>query len=97
MADEDSGPITRFPGDGLRHARRFITSHNEKGQGIFIGDDDGDHHRIMVRGKGVANIIYTTVGEKVDMNNEVDVKYARENEVRPSFSPRTSSNPSLKG
>ncbi|RYP12515.1 hypothetical protein DL765_007277 [Monosporascus sp. GIB2] len=74
------GPITKFPADGLRHARRFITSHNEEGKGVFIVDDDGDHHRIMVQGQAVANIIYSTKGEKVDMNGDKDLIYARDNE-----------------
>lgn len=80
MAELDSGPITRFPGDGLRHARRFITTHNKAGQGVFAVDDDGDHHKVMVRGKGVANIIYSTSSNPVDMNDEVDIAYARNNE-----------------
>ena len=82
MADADErGPITRFPADDLRHAQRFITSHNEKGQGVFVVSDDGAHHRVMVQGKGVANIIYSTNSNPVDMNDEVDIKYAKENEV----------------
>lgn len=86
MADSDRGPITRFPGDGLRHARRFITSHNSEGRGVFVGDDDGDHHRVMVRGKGVANIIYSTQANPVEMNDEVDINYAHENEVSTALS-----------
>ncbi|KAI1161558.1 hypothetical protein F5B18DRAFT_428883 [Nemania serpens] len=74
------GAITKFPAEGLRHARRFITSHNEKGQGVFVVDDDGDHHRIMVQGEAVANIIYSTKGAKVDLNDEKDLKYAKEKE-----------------
>ncbi|MCJ1341997.1 hypothetical protein MMC31_000177 [Peltigera leucophlebia] len=81
MADSDTGPITQFPADDLRPAKRFITSHNAAGQGVFVGDDNGDHHRVMVRGKGVANIIYSTISNPVDLNNEVDIAYARENEV----------------
>jgi hypothetical protein len=50
--EEDKGPFTKFPGEGLRPARRFITGHNKDGKGVFIIDDDGDHHRVMVRGKG---------------------------------------------
>ena len=50
---EDNGPITQFPADGLRHSRRFITGHASDGKGRFIVDDDGDHHRVMVRGKGL--------------------------------------------
>lgn len=81
MANSDTGPITKFPADDLRPARRLITSHNEAGQSVFVGDDYGDHHRVMVRGKGVANIIYSTSANPVDLNNEVDVIYARDNEV----------------
>ena len=79
--EEDVGPFTGFPGTGLRPARRFITGHNKEGKGIFIKDDDGDHHRVMVRGKGVSNIIYSTEGNPVDMNDDVDVEYAKNNEV----------------
>lgn len=85
MGDTDTGPITKFPADDLRHAKRFITSHNASGQGVFVGDDNGDHHRVMVRGKGVANIIYSTRSNPVDLNNEVDIAYARENEVDSIF------------
>jgi len=77
----DHGPISKFPADDLRASQRFITSHNKEGKGVFITTDDGDHHKIMVRGKGVANIIYSTLGNPVDLANEVDVKYAKENEV----------------
>ncbi|KAI2643556.1 hypothetical protein GGS21DRAFT_486077 [Xylaria nigripes] len=74
------GPLTKFPAEGLRSSRRFITSHNAEGKGVFVVDDEGDHHRIMVQGAGVANIIYSTNSNPVDMNNEKDIKYARENE-----------------
>jgi hypothetical protein len=78
---DDHGPITRFPADDLRHARRYITSHNDSGEGVFVVDDDGAHHRGMVRGKGVANIIYSTGSNPVDMNDEKDIAYAKDNEV----------------
>ncbi|KAL8786717.1 MAG: hypothetical protein Q9195_008092 [Heterodermia aff. obscurata] len=74
------GPITKFPADGLRPARRFISGHNKEGKGIFIGDDEGEHHRIMVEGEAVANIIYSTAGNPVDMNDDKDLKFAKENE-----------------
>lgn len=80
-APSDAGPITKFPADDLRHAKRFVTSHSQSGQGVFVRDDDGDHHRVMVRGKGVANIIYSTSSNPVDMNDEKDITYARDNEV----------------
>ena len=82
MAESDTGPISKFPADDLRPTKRFITSHNKSGQGVFVGDDNGDHHRVMVRGKGVANIIYSTSSTPVDMNAEADITYARNNEVR---------------
>ncbi|KAL5382177.1 hypothetical protein PMIN06_003833 [Paraphaeosphaeria minitans] len=74
------GPITQFPAKDLRHARRFITSHNTKGEGTFLADDDGAHHRVMVNGNAVANIIYSTNANPVDMNNDKDLVYARDNE-----------------
>ena len=76
------GPIDRFPAEDLRHARRFITSHNSSGQGVFLKDDDGAHHRVMVNGNAVANIIYSTNANPVDMNDDKDLAYARDNEVR---------------
>lgn len=81
MAESDTGPISKFPADDLRPTKRFITSHNKSGQGVFVGDDSGEHHRVMVRGKGVANIIYSTSSNPVDMNGEADIRYARNNEV----------------
>lgn len=81
MDNQDHGPITKFPADDLRAARRLITSHNAQGQGVFCVEDDGDHHKVMVRGKGVANIIYSTHENPVDMNDEKDIKYAKANEV----------------
>ncbi|KAI0449667.1 hypothetical protein F5B21DRAFT_508970 [Xylaria acuta] len=79
MADF-KGPIAKFPAEGLRPTRRFITSHNAEGKGVFVVDDDGDHHRIMVQGEAVANIIYSTSGNPVDMNDDKDMIYARDNE-----------------
>jgi hypothetical protein len=77
----EKGPITKFPADDLRHARRFITGHNSKGLGVFVGDDDGDHHLLMVNGNAVANIIYSTNANPVDMNDDKDIAYAKNNEV----------------
>ncbi|KAI2603106.1 uncharacterized protein GGS25DRAFT_526141 [Hypoxylon fragiforme] len=74
------GPITKFPAEDLRPARRYISTHNKDGKGVFIADDDGDHHRLMVQGQAVANIIYSTKGNPIDMNNEADIAYAKNNE-----------------
>ncbi|KAI3322748.1 hypothetical protein HD806DRAFT_535932 [Xylariaceae sp. AK1471] len=73
-------PITKFPAEGLRTSRRFMTSHNADGKGVFVVDDEGDHHRVMVQGGAVANIIYSTAGNPIDMNNDKDLLYARDNE-----------------
>jgi hypothetical protein len=75
------GPITRFPADDLRHAKRFITTHSKDGRGVFLPDDSGDHHKVMVQGKGVATIIYSTQGAQVDLNDEKDIEFAKKNEV----------------
>ncbi|CEN60512.1 hypothetical protein ASPCAL02948 [Aspergillus calidoustus] len=74
------GALTKFPADGLRSCRRFITGHNAEGKGVFIVDDTGDHHRLLVDGEAAANIIYSTNESPVDMNDDKDVKYARDNE-----------------
>ncbi|RYO76666.1 hypothetical protein DL764_010283 [Monosporascus ibericus] len=76
----EPGPISKFPAPGLRHSQRFITTYNKEGKGVFLPADDGDHHKIMVGGHAVANIIYSTLGNPVDLKDEKDIKYARENE-----------------
>lgn len=73
--------LTGFPAEGLRTSRRFITSHNGDGKGVFVVDDVGDHHRVLAQGKGVGNIIYSTAENPVDMNDDKDLKYARDHEV----------------
>ncbi|CAK4032115.1 Hypothetical predicted protein [Lecanosticta acicola] len=78
------GPITKFPANDLRPARRFISSHNAEGKGVFVGDDDGAWHRVMCRGRAVANIIYSTDENPVDMNKDKDLAYAANNEARSS-------------
>jgi hypothetical protein len=85
MAELDGGPITQFPADDLRKAKRFITTHNKEGKGAYVVDDYGDHHKVMVRGKGVANIIYSTKETPVDLNDEKDIKYAMEKEVNTQY------------
>jgi len=80
ISEAEFGPITRFPADDLRNPFRLITSHNEKGEGIFCATDRGDHHRVMVQGKGVANIIYSTHQNPVDLSDERDIEYAKKNE-----------------
>ncbi|PQE23134.1 cupin domain-containing protein [Rutstroemia sp. NJR-2017a WRK4] len=74
------GPISEFPAGDLRNSIRLITTHNEEGKGVFLPTDHGDHHKIMVNGHAVANIIYTTSGNPVSLQNDADISYARENE-----------------
>ncbi|KAI5918780.1 hypothetical protein F4810DRAFT_715142 [Camillea tinctor] len=79
MAESDTGPITRFPADDLRPIKRYLTTHNSDGKAVFVSSqgDDGDHHRVMVRGKGAANIVYSTKENPVDLTDEKDLEYAR--------------------
>lgn len=70
-----------FPAPGLHKTQRLITGHGPDGKGHFLYTDAGDHHRVMGEGQAVANIIYSTKGDPVELNDEADIKYARENEV----------------
>ena len=82
VPEKKAGPITGWPCPGLRHAKRLITTHDKDGQSVFHTEDDGQHHRVMVKGMAVANIMYNTKEHQVDMNDEKDIAYARENEVK---------------
>lgn len=85
MADAAKGFITDgFPAPGLRKTQRLITGHGADGKGHFIFTDNGDHHRVMGEQQAVAVIPYSTKDNPVDLNEDVDVAFARENEVRVS-------------
>ncbi|PHH90748.1 hypothetical protein CDD83_2744 [Cordyceps sp. RAO-2017] len=71
---------TGFPAPGLRRTVRHITGHNDEGKGIFLSTDCGDHHRIIGNEQAIANIVYSTKETPVELNGDVDLKYARENE-----------------
>ncbi|CAI7626144.1 unnamed protein product [Penicillium discolor] len=73
------GPFTQFPGAGLPDIKRFITTHNSQGEGVFLPADNGDHQALMANGRGCQNILYTTQGEAVDLNGEVDIALAKDN------------------
>lgn len=75
-----SHPYKGFPATDLRHPKRLVTTHNQDGKGVFLPDDDGDHHRVILDGDAVCNIIYSTQGNPVNINKEADVKRAEENE-----------------
>lgn len=83
-SDYGPGPITGFPAPGLRNITRFITTHNKDGEGVFLPEDHGDHHRVMLNGIAVGNIIYSTRENPVDLTDDVDLKLAAEKEVRSS-------------
>ena len=70
-----------FPAPGLRKTQRLITGHGEDGKGHFLATDAGDHHRIMGEGQAVAVIPYSTTENPVDLNDNVDISAAQENEV----------------
>lgn len=83
MATAAIGFITEgFPAPGLRKTQRLITGNGEDGKGHFLATDAGDHHRIMGEGQAVAVIPYSTKENPVDLNGNVDVSFAMENEVR---------------
>lgn len=70
-----------FPGPGLRKTQRFITGHDAEGKGYFETSDYGDHHRVMGEKQAVANILYSTKETPVELNGDIDIKFAKENEV----------------
>jgi hypothetical protein len=76
-----SGPITGFPAEGMHHPRRFITTHDKDGKSVFLPEDDGDHKAIMVAGAAAQSIMYSANKVPVNINEEADVKWAKENEV----------------
>lgn len=76
------GPLSTFPAPGLRDIQRNITTHDESGAGVFLKPDNGDHHTVMANGRAISNILYNQSGLPINLNDDVDVKYARANEVR---------------
>ena len=76
-----------YPAPGLRKTQRLITGHGLDGKGHFLVTDAGDHHRVMGEAQAVAMIPYSTQGNPVELNDDVDVRFARETEVReaPAF------------
>ena len=82
MATGAINTITKgYPAPGLRNTERFITAHGADGKGHFHTSDHGDHHRIMGEKQAVMNILYSTRETPVDVNDDADIKFARENEV----------------
>lgn len=79
-----------FPAPGLSRIVRHITGHNAEGKSVFLSTDGGDHHHVMGEKQAISNIIYSTNVTPVEVNDDVDIKYAKENEVRRSSVPRPS-------
>lgn len=71
---------TAHPVQGLPRVVRHITGHNTEGKSVFLSTDVGDHHRELVNRSAIANILYSTNQHPVELNGEVDVKYAQGNE-----------------
>ncbi|PYI36018.1 hypothetical protein BP00DRAFT_442030, partial [Aspergillus indologenus CBS 114.80] len=71
---------TDFPVTGLSRVVRHITGHDAQGQSVFLATDNGDHHRVLGEQQAIGNIIYSTNQSPVELNDDVDIKYARENE-----------------
>jgi hypothetical protein len=77
------GYITQgFPAPGLRRTVRHITGHDSDGKAVFLSTDCGDHHLIMGEEQAISNILYSTHETPVEINGDVDIKYAKEHQVR---------------
>ncbi|TVY83917.1 hypothetical protein LSUE1_G001016 [Lachnellula suecica] len=71
--------VQEFPAPGLRRTVRNITGHDAEGKEVFLSTDSGDHHTIMGEEQAVANILYSTHETPVELNGDVDIKYAKNN------------------
>ncbi|TVY83964.1 hypothetical protein LSUE1_G001926 [Lachnellula suecica] len=74
----EPGVFTKFPGEGLPDIKRYITTHDKNGEGVFLPHDNGAHHSLMANGRGVQNIIYSTTGDQVDLEDDADMIRARD-------------------
>lgn len=78
-----AGFITEgFPAPGLPRTSRHITGHNNEGKSVFIHTDSGSHYTLMGEQQAITNILYSTTETPVDLNGDVDVKLARDQQVR---------------
>jgi hypothetical protein len=75
------GYVDTFPAPGLNRTVRHITGHNAEGKAVFLSTDCGDHHHVMGEKQAITNIIYSTNTTPIEVNDDVDIKYAKENEV----------------
>lgn len=72
---------TEWPVAGLSRVMRHITGHNVEGKSVFVSTDYGDHHRVIGEKQAIGNIIYSTNVTPIELNDDIDIKYAKENEV----------------
>ena len=64
---------------------RHATGRNAEGKSVFLSTDDDDHHhRELVNKSAIATIDYSTYRHSVELNGDVDIEYAHEDEVRTS-------------
>ena len=69
--------------EGLPRVVRHATGRNTEGKSVFLSTDDDDHHhRELVNRSAIATINYSTYQNPVELNGDVDIEYAHENEVR---------------
>lgn len=67
---------------------RHVTGRNAEGKSVFLSTDDDDHHqRELANKSAIATIICSTIPHPVELNGDVDIEYAHENEVRTSSTP----------
>ncbi|KAL8666839.1 MAG: hypothetical protein Q9202_001079 [Teloschistes flavicans] len=71
---------TEWPVAGLSRVERHITGHNAEGKSVFVSSDCGDHHRVIGEKQAIGNIIYSTKETPIELNGDVDIKYAKESE-----------------
>ncbi|RAK75029.1 cupin domain-containing protein [Aspergillus fijiensis CBS 313.89] len=60
------------PAPGLRDITRNITTHNEKGKGVFLPPTNSQWDSPMANGWAINNVIYNTTGFPVDLNDGQD-------------------------
>jgi quercetin dioxygenase-like cupin family protein len=71
---------TPHPVQGLTRVVRHITGRDAEGASVFLATDVGQHHRELVDKSAIASILYATKEHPVSLDDEQDVKFARENE-----------------
>ena len=71
-----------FPVAGLKRIQRFITGYDAEGKSVFLSADSGDHHRVMGEKQAIANILYSTRENPVELKDNADIELAKNQEVR---------------